>query len=151
KFPTNPSFKNRYYPSNNEFSRWPGTLFDIGLETVYLSGATLIHADPELPTYETEFAAVGEFLGFSNFSSHDGRIGHIILFLPNFNGRVAKLSLTHETLTIELTTSASLSDLTLEVEYSNGVVTRKRRMTPRSGKETVSVEFLPTTLNIWLK
>jgi hypothetical protein len=151
KFPTNPSFQNRYYASNNEFSTWPGTLFDIGLETVYLSGDTLIHADPELPTYQTEYAAVGEFLEFLSFSSHDGRIGHIQLFVPNFNGRIEKLSLTREALTIELKTIAPLSDLTLEVEYSKEATIRKQRMAPQSERETVSLEFSPTALNIWLK
>ncbi len=151
KFPNNPSFQNRYCPSNNEFSAWPGTLFDISLETVYLSGDTLIHPDPELPTYQTEYAAVGEFLDFSTFSSSDSRIGHIILFLPNFNGRIQNLHLSPEALTIELKTVAPLGDLTLEVEYSNGARTRKHRMAPRSEREAVAVEFLPTALHIWLK
>ncbi|HLJ91409.1 MAG TPA: hypothetical protein VKZ53_31710 [Candidatus Angelobacter sp.] len=151
KFPNNPGFSNRYYPSNNEFGAWPGTLFDVGIESVYLSGDTLIHADPELPTFQSEYAAVGEFLDIPNFSSSDSRIGRIILFFPNFNGRIQKLSLSSEALTIELKTVVPLSDLTLDVEYSNGAGTRKHRLTPQYERETVAVEFSPTTLHIWLK
>ena len=150
-FPNAPGFHNRYCARNSEFSQWPGTLFEIGLETVYLSGDTLIHRDPELPTYETEFDAVGEFLGFPNFCSHDGRTGHILLFVPNFNGRIERLSLTENGLAIELRTAVPLGDLTLEVEYSNAAERRKHSITPGSQTEILPVDFSPTTLSIWLK
>lgn len=59
KFPNNPGFHNDYRPRNNEFSDWPGTLFDISLESVYLSSDLL--SAPNLPTQETEYSAVGDF------------------------------------------------------------------------------------------
>src|SRR5258708_3656474 len=100
-FPNTPSFDNHYCARNNQFSEWPGMFFDIGLETIYLSGETLIHRDPALPTYETESDAVGEFLGFPIFSPREGRAGHILLFVQNFNGRIEQFSVTGDCLAIE--------------------------------------------------
>lgn len=152
KFENNSSFQNHYYPSNNSFSKWPGMFFDITLgSTAYLSGDTLIHADPKLPTYGTEYAAVREFLDFPGFSSSDGRIGHILIFVPNLNGRIEKLTINETELQIELKTVVPLSDLTLDVEYGNRTETQKYGATLQSAKTTVPLDFLPTTINVWLK
>src|ERR1043166_3425388 len=140
-----------FYPRGREYHSWPGTLFDIevGAGTSYLTGETLLH--PDLPTYDSEFAATADFLGLPNFSANDGRIGHIVLFFPNYNARIEKLALENENLRIEINASIPVNKLVLELDWSNGQKKDRHRILLNSQVENVPLKFLPTALNIWLK
>ena len=150
KFQQNPTFHDDYRPRNNEFHEWPGTHFYGTLESsLYLSGGTL--SDRLLPTYESEHAAVADFLNLSNFSSHDGRLGQVLIFVPNYNGRIEALTISGSRLTVAINAARSFDDFALDVDYSTGEITKKVSNQIQSLTETIDLEFIPTKLNMWLK
>lgn len=146
-----PHCQHDFHPRNREYHSWPGILFDIGVGsgTSYLTSETLLH--PDLPTYDSEFAATADFLSLPNFSANDGRIGHIVLFFPSYNARIEKLDLESENLRVEVKTSIPVDKLVLELDWSNEHKKDRQRILLNSNVENVSLKFLPTILNIWLK
>ena len=107
--------------------------------------------DPFYPTYESEYQAINEFLNLGNFSYHDGRIGHLLVFVPNHNGRIERLHLCGNTLKIELTIPRSLDGLILDVEYSTERRIKKLSRNIDSLTQIVEFDFQPTKLSMWLK
>lgn len=150
KFQQAPTFHDDYRPRSNEFHEWPGTQFYGTLESsLYLSNDTL--ADRVLPTYESEYAAVADFMDLPKFSSNDGRLGQILIFVPNLNGRIGSLKLFGDQLTVAIDTTRSFDDFVLDVDYSAGEITKKISKPVQSLTETIDLEFEPTKLNMWLK
>jgi hypothetical protein len=150
-FPTVSYCQNDFHPRNNEYSDWAGTLFDIGVGAVntYFVHETLLHR--YLPTYDTEHQAAGEFLGWRNFSANDGRLGHIMLFIPNYNARIELSTLEKENLRIEVNASVPFDSLVLELDWSDGVRNDRKRIILDSAAQMVPLKFAPTVLNVWLK
>jgi Caspase domain len=150
KFQQAPTFHDDYRPRNNEYHEWPGTQFYGSLESsVYLSSGTL--SDRVLPTYESEHAAVADFLDLPKFSSNDGRLGQIVIFVPNFNGRIGSLRISKDQLTVTIDTQRSFDDFILDVDYSAGDITKKVSKPISFLNETIDLNFVPTKLNMWLK
>lgn len=146
-----PLCQHDFYPRGREYHSWPGVLFDVGVGsgTSYLTGETLLH--PDLPTYDSEFAATADFLSLPNFSANDGRIGHIMLFFPNYNARIEKLILENTNLRVNIRTTISTSKLVMELEWSHEQRSDRKRVLLNSDTENICLNFLPTALSIWLK
>ncbi|MBZ5506930.1 MAG: toll/interleukin-1 receptor domain-containing protein [Acidobacteriia bacterium] len=150
KVPQSPGLSDDYQPRDNEYSEWPGTHFDVSLESsIYLSQDTL--ADSVLQTYESEYEAAREFMSLSNLSSHDGRLGHLLIFVPNYNARIKGLTLSGRILSIMIEASGAFSDLVLDIHYSHERRNKRASLPVNSLTEVIEFEFDPTILNIWLK
>ena len=112
---------------------------------MYPSSGTL--SDRILPTYESEYSAVSEFLDLPKFSSNDGRLGQIVIFVPHFNGRIGSLKITQDQLTVTIDTPRSFDDFVLDVDYSAEEVTKRTSKPFQSLTGTIDLEFVPTKLN----
>lgn len=142
-------FSDQYESSNNEYGRWPGTLFNIAARYSILPNGPLWHH--ELPSHDSAYDAIREYiklLRFNDFS--DSRLGHILVYVPNFNAQIERLALTGNDLAISVAGASKHEDLIFEVLCSDGK-RKQRQKRHLSGKtEHVSLDFKPLELHVLL-
>jgi predicted nucleotide-binding protein len=142
-------FSDQYEPSNNQYGDWPGTLFNVSMNNVSLASGPLLHH--ELPSYTSVYEAIKEFTGLKQFNDYsDSRIGHLLLYIPNVDARIARLTLTGHSLQFHLETRIPLSSLTLDISYGDNISRDKMKLTPTASDQTCELKFIPTQLQIWL-
>jgi diguanylate cyclase (GGDEF)-like protein len=142
-------FSDQYEASNNDYGEWPGTVFNVAARYSILPTGPLWHS--QLPSHDSVYAAIREFLKLTKFHDFsDARLGHILIYFPNFNGRLARLNLNGLDLTISVAGGTRHEDIIFEVLYSNGK--RKQRCKRRfSGMtENVALDFQPLELHVLL-
>lgn len=142
-------FSDQYEPSNNEYGTLPGTVFNVAARYSILPNGPLWHH--ELPSHDSAYDAIREYIKLPRFNDFsDSRLGHILVYVPNFNAQLERLALTGNDLAISIAGASKYEDLIFEVLYSDGK--RKQRQKRRfSGKaEHVSLDFKPLELHVLL-
>lgn len=133
--------------SNNPYGTWPGHLFEIDFNNAHLPMDEL--HDPRLPSYPNPVPAIKAFLKLPKFFNGDGRLGHILLYLPNFRARISDLSLEKQLLTIQLSSTVSLKSLILKITYFSDSGQESLTLSGKN-KVQIKLKFDPNALNVWL-
>src|SRR5262249_16356820 len=142
-------FSDQYEPSANAYSDLPGRLFDVSMNEVQLSTGPLLHH--ELPSYDSVYGPIKEFLGLNQFNDHsDSRLGHLLVYIPNFQARLSRLALQGSDLTIQLASAIPLETLTLDLAYGNDLSKDQQKITPTTLEQHVPLKFNAISLRIWL-
>lgn len=149
QFEMNFGFSDHLEPSNNDYGDWPGTVFDIGATYSQLPAGPLWHAN--LPSYDSVFAAIRDFLGLKRFNDFsDARLGHTLVYVPNFNGRLHALSLNGRELTVSTCGALSPEELILEVLYAKNDSKQRFKKNLSGNSEKVVLDFVPSELRVLL-
>jgi len=149
QFATGFGFSDQHEPSNNQYNSWPGKLFDVSMKSVSFYGGPLLHH--EHPSYNSVYEAIGDFLDLKQFNgSSDSRLGHLLIYIPNPDARIAKLSLDGLRLQFHLETTVPVNSLTLDISYGDQVSRDKMKLSPSSNDPICDLKFLPSQLQIWL-
>jgi hypothetical protein len=142
-------FSDRYEAGGNSYCDWPCRVLTAYFGSAQVSFEPLVH--PDLKTLSSAFEGVREFLSFPDFNDNDGRKGHILLCIPNFNARLGRLVLRGTRLQIPVQARIDRASLKLDLSYkANG---QARSMSIRcDNKEQVAIdfEFTPTEMRLWL-
>jgi hypothetical protein len=137
-----------FLPSNNEYGKWPGTLYDIGLNDAQLPMKELVHA--KLPYFSSPIPPLRKFLDLPKLNDRDGRFGHVLLYIPNFKAQLAGVSLKKHRLEIQMRNAIPLDSLVLKINYSNDSENESETIFPKNPKELIELKFIPTALSILL-
>jgi len=142
-------FSDRYEAGGNSYCDWPCRVFSAYFSSAQVSFEPLVH--PDLKTLSSAFEGVREFLSFPDFNDNDGRKGHVLLCVPNFNARLGRLALRGSRLQIPVDARIDRASLKLDVSYkANG---QARSMSIRcDDKEqfAIDLEFTPAEMRLWL-
>lgn len=142
-------FSDQYEPSNNQYGPKPGTVFDVAARYSILPTGPLWHHD--LPSNDSVYDAIREFIKLPHFNDFsDARLGHILIYFPNFNAQLERLALTENELSVSVAGETKCEDLIFEVLYSDGKIKKrcKRRFSERT--ENVRLDFKPLELHVLL-
>jgi diguanylate cyclase (GGDEF)-like protein len=140
-------FSDQYEPSDNCYGKWPGTVFHVAAIYSILPTGPLWH--PHLPSHGSVFAAMREFLKLRQFNDHsDSRLGHVVIYFPNFNARLERLTLNGLDLTISIAGAMSSEHLIVEVLYSHEEHKQRSKKPFSSTTERVTLDFRPSELNV---
>ncbi len=146
---TGVGFSDNYEPSHNSYCDWPCTVFQISFGRAELSFEPLIH--PKLKSFSSAYEAIGKILGFKQFNdSSDGRLGSIVLCVPNLNARLERLSLKTKELTVEVSGAALPASLKLDGTYKNDTEAASIEKLLDSRETVLNLSFVPSTLNLYL-
>jgi predicted nucleotide-binding protein len=135
-------------PSNNKYGKLPGTLFEISLNDVQLPRKELV--DPSLPYYTSPVPLIRKFLDLPEMNELDGRLGHVLLYIPNFKAQLAGLLLKRQRLEIRMKSTIPWDSLVLKINYSNDSNNESETVIPKKDREIINLKFLPTALNVLL-
>ncbi|HEY6253396.1 MAG TPA: nucleotide-binding protein [Candidatus Angelobacter sp.] len=142
-------FSDRYEASRNSYSDWPCTVFDASFNTPQISFEPLLH--PILKSFASPFEAVRELLAFKQFNdSSDGRIGHIILCIPNMSARLDKLVLADHCLQVTMSGRIQPSAFKLDVNYKTPTESRSIEKSLNDHCTDFDLSFIPSELRLWL-
>jgi diguanylate cyclase (GGDEF)-like protein len=142
-------FNDQYEPTNNDYGEWPGLIFNVGARYSILPTGPLWHS--HLPSHDSVYAAIREFLKLKQFNDFsDARLGHILVYFPNFNGRFEQLTLAGRDLAISVRAATRYEDLIFEVLASNGKQKQRCKRPFSSHAEHVTLEFEPSALHLIL-
>jgi AbiJ N-terminal domain 3/TIR domain len=143
-------FSDRYEASANAYSSWPYRLFDVSFSSSQLYYGDLLH--PDLKSFASASAAIREILELNDFhESSDGRVGHILLYMPNLNARLGRLVLKENRLYVPVEARAKRASLKLDINYKGEAETKSLSLAcPDQGDAVFELSFTPTELQLWL-
>ena len=149
QFDMNFGFNDHFEASNNCYGDWPGTVFEVVATYSQLPTGPLWHAT--LPSHDSIYSAIREFLGWKNFNNFsDARLGRTVIYIPSFNGRLRHLSLKGRELTVSVAGAFKPEIMTAEVLYSTNGRKGRFKNSLCSADEKITVDFVPTELRVLL-
>ena len=146
---TGMGFQDNYEHSRNSYSDWPCTVFQVSFGSVQLPHEPLLH--PTLRSYSSTHDAIQKFLDLDTFNGQsDGRLGHILLALPNCNARIETLSLSNQRLDVRIVGVTPPSALKITVGYKQGKESDVLEQSLHTHTATFQLAFAPKEIGIWL-
>ncbi len=142
-------FQDNYEHSRNSYSDWPCTVFQISFGSVQISYEPLLH--PTLKSFSSTYDAIQKFLHLDTFNGQsDGRLGHLLLVVPNCNARIETLALSTRRLDVTVAGVAPPSSLKLTASYKRGKQSDVLEKSLDSYASTFQLAFAPKEIGIWL-
>jgi hypothetical protein len=144
-------FSDRFLPSVNEYSSWPGRVFQItvGGNQPYLSDDLLLHYD--LPSFASPYDAVKWFLDLpANQNARDICNGQISVFIPNYRCRIEKLYRREDSLVLSLFSKVPWNDLRCKIICARIEKSLPITIKPKARVVNIHLPFMPTHLQVWI-
>ena len=144
-------FSDRFLPSLNEHSSWPGRVFEVsaGGNRVEVSGDPLLHFD--LPSFASQHDAVKWFLHLpANQNARDICNGQISVFIPNYRGRIEKIYRHEDSLVLSLFSQVPWSDLRCKIVCERIGESLPLSIKPKGRAVNIHLPFTPTHLQVWI-
>lgn len=142
-------FRDTYEHSCNSYSDWPCTVFHISFGSTQFSDEPLLH--PNLKSFSSTSDAIREFLKFGAFNGQsDGRLGGILLAIPNLNARIQDLSLSRQRLDVKASGAAPPTSLKICVSYRGTEKSDVLEKALETNSATFQLKCTPREIDIWL-
>jgi len=144
-------FSDRFLPSLNEHSTWPGRVFEVsaGGNRVELSGDALLHYD--LPSFASQYDAVKWFLDLpANQNAGDICNGQISVFIPNYRCRIEKIYRREDSLALSLFSNVPWNDLRCKIVCARTEKSLPITIKAKARVVNIHLPFMPTHLQVWI-
>lgn len=140
----------RYTPSNNEYfkNEWPLNLYVFNVES-NLKGSLQSGplASPQYPYFPDDESAIKYYAGFDT----PQRFGDILVFLPNYQIKINKLTIASEHLNLDVTTNGILQEEIIgKLYYEKEELIKTENFSIDKNPKSIHIGFIPDMISLHL-